>query len=115
MYLVEITCLCTLGVPPKMELNLHFFSGNARLSNLYEIQTSVLAIFHFGINLIHGMCFTGTGRTLVQNSEILPKTESRELCFFLHLNWVYPKIELNLHFFPGMLVCQISTKYKQVC
>jgi hypothetical protein len=38
-----------------MELNLHFFflGRNARLSNLPEIQTSVRAIFHFGMNLIH--------------------------------------------------------------
>ena len=55
--------LCTwlrLLLPPKMELNLHFFflGRNARLSNLPEIQTSVRAIFHFGMNHIHRMCFT---------------------------------------------------------
>ena len=49
-----------------MELNLHF-SGNGRLSNLPEIQTSVRAIFHFGMNLIHRCALQAVALPALEN------------------------------------------------
>ena len=54
MYMTEITLTPENGI----EFAFFFLGRNARLSNLPEIQTSVRAIFHFGMNHIHRMCFT---------------------------------------------------------